>query len=86
MESEISEIPHVFQKILDHSEIFSKAASLLGTKDIQSVLILARGTSDNAAHFLKYLLEVSKITKKQYYGSTQLFFTFESKKIHLTID
>jgi glucosamine--fructose-6-phosphate aminotransferase (isomerizing) len=58
MASEISEIPHVFQKILDHSEIFSKAASLLGSKDIQSVLILARGTSDNAAHFLKYLLEV----------------------------
>jgi glucosamine--fructose-6-phosphate aminotransferase (isomerizing) len=58
MASEISEIPHVFQEMLNHSKIFSAASSLLKAQDIRSVLILARGTSDNAAHFLKYLLEV----------------------------
>jgi glucosamine--fructose-6-phosphate aminotransferase (isomerizing) len=58
MASEISEIPHVFQEMLNRSEVFSVASSLLKDQDIRSVLILARGTSDNAAHFLKYLLEV----------------------------
>ena len=58
MASEIAEIPYVFQQLLDQADVFSQAATLLREREIRSVLILARGTSDNAAHFLKYLLEV----------------------------
>ena len=54
---EIEEIPRVLERI---SEAFSrdeKVKSLLLENGFDSVIILARGTSDNAAHFLKYLLE-----------------------------
>jgi glucosamine--fructose-6-phosphate aminotransferase (isomerizing) len=57
MESEIAEIPAVFQTLLDNPAQFSDLANLLNKSEIQSVLVLARGTSDNAAHFLKYLIE-----------------------------
>ena len=57
MESEIAEIPVVFQNLLDNPTQFSDLANLLNKSEIKSVLVLARGTSDNAAHFLKYLIE-----------------------------
>ena len=57
MESEISQIPEVFQTILDNSNQFDKLQDVFKNHDFKSVQILARGTSDNAAHFLKYLIE-----------------------------
>ncbi len=57
MESEIAEIPAVFQTLLENPAQFSDLQNLLNKSSIQSVLVLARGTSDNAAHFLKYLIE-----------------------------
>jgi glucosamine--fructose-6-phosphate aminotransferase (isomerizing) len=57
MESEISEIPAVFTKLLASESQFTALSDLLSSNKIRSVLVLARGTSDNAAHFLKYLIE-----------------------------
>ena len=57
MQSEIAEIPAVFTKLIAAESQFSELSNLLKTNEIQSVLVLARGTSDNAAHFLKYLIE-----------------------------
>ena len=57
MASEIAEIPAVFTKLLDTESQFTALANLLKNSEIKSVLVLARGTSDNAAHFLKYLIE-----------------------------
>ena len=57
MSSEIAETPAVFTAILDDLSGFESIKNLLTTEKIQSVLILARGTSDNAAHYLKYLIE-----------------------------
>ena len=57
MASEIAETPKVFKAILDNREAFNTVKDILSTERIQSVLILARGTSDNAAHYLKYLIE-----------------------------
>jgi glucosamine--fructose-6-phosphate aminotransferase (isomerizing) len=57
MQSEIAEIPAVFSKLIATESQFGALQSLLKSNQIQSVLVLARGTSDNAAHFLKYLIE-----------------------------
>jgi glucosamine--fructose-6-phosphate aminotransferase (isomerizing) len=57
MESEINEIPKVFERLLANAEQFEELAKKLGNYDFKSIQILARGTSDNAAHFLKYLIE-----------------------------
>jgi glucosamine--fructose-6-phosphate aminotransferase (isomerizing) len=57
MSSEIAETPSVFTSILSDLSGFDSIKDLLTTEKIQSVLILARGTSDNAAHYLKYLIE-----------------------------
>jgi glucosamine--fructose-6-phosphate aminotransferase (isomerizing) len=57
MASEIAETPKVFSAILDNIEAFNSVKKVLVEEEIQSVLILARGTSDNAAHYLKYLIE-----------------------------
>ena len=57
MSSEIAETPAVFSKILRDLSGFDSVKNILNTEKIQSVLILARGTSDNAAHYLKYLIE-----------------------------
>lgn len=55
---EIHEIPAVLtklsQSLLSNHPVINKVKNL----DFLSVMILARGTSDNAAHFLKYLIEV----------------------------
>ena len=57
MASEIAETPKVFTSILDNQQAFDSVKNVLVEEKIQSVLILARGTSDNAAHYLKYLIE-----------------------------
>ncbi len=57
MASEIAETPKVFQAIFDNKDAFDAVKDVLTEEKIQSVLILARGTSDNAAHYLKYLIE-----------------------------
>jgi len=57
MASEIAETPKVFTKLLDNKDAFNSVKNILKEQDIKSVLILARGTSDNAAHYLKYLIE-----------------------------
>jgi glucosamine--fructose-6-phosphate aminotransferase (isomerizing) len=57
MASEIAETPKVFKAILDKKDVFASIKDVLIEQDIKSVLILARGTSDNAAHYLKYLIE-----------------------------
>ena len=57
MASEIAETPGVFASLLENSSVFNEVKDVLLTEKIHSVLILARGTSDNAAHFLKYLIE-----------------------------
>ena len=54
---EIEEIPQVLERISKHLEADTRAESLLSEKKFHSIIILARGTSDNAAHFLKYLIE-----------------------------
>ena len=59
MQSEIAEIPAVLAKLADSPEQFSALSNLLKANEIRSVLVLARGTSDNAAHFLKYLIETN---------------------------
>jgi glucosamine--fructose-6-phosphate aminotransferase (isomerizing) len=57
MQSEIAQIPAVFTKLISAESQFMALSDLLKKNEIQSVLVLARGTSDNAAHFLKYLIE-----------------------------
>ena len=57
MASEIAETPKVFTAILNNVQAFDSVKNVLLEEKIQSVLILARGTSDNAAHYLKYLIE-----------------------------
>lgn len=57
MSSEIAETPSVFRRIIDAMPTSQTIKEVLSKGEIQSVLILARGTSDNAAHFLKYLIE-----------------------------
>jgi len=57
MESEINEIPAVFAKILENLEQFQPFEKVISSRRFNSVQILARGTSDNAAHFLKFLIE-----------------------------
>ena len=57
MSSEIAETPWVFKAIIENRDMFNSVKDVLKDQEIQSVLILARGTSDNAAYFLKYLIE-----------------------------
>jgi glucosamine--fructose-6-phosphate aminotransferase (isomerizing) len=57
MRSEIAEFPVVFQKLADQIPVISKQIEALALNQIDSVILVARGTSDNAALFLKYLIE-----------------------------
>jgi glucosamine--fructose-6-phosphate aminotransferase (isomerizing) len=58
MLSEIRETPEVLGRISKEFASNTIAQDLLDKHKFQSVIILARGTSDNAAHFLKYLIEI----------------------------
>ena len=57
MRSEIAEIPLVFQRLIASLPLFNEASKIIRKSECSSVVILARGTSDNAAHFLKSLIE-----------------------------
>jgi glucosamine--fructose-6-phosphate aminotransferase (isomerizing) len=57
MESEIAEIPAIFQKLSGAHEQIHALQKFFTEHEFRSVQILARGTSDNAAQFLKYLIE-----------------------------
>ena len=54
---EISEIPRMLGDIANAISSNQSAKNLLRDRNFDSVIILARGTSDNAGHYLKYLLE-----------------------------
>jgi len=55
--SEISASPAIFERLLAAKAQFASAAELIKARDIQAVTIVARGTSANAGHFLKHLVE-----------------------------
>ncbi len=57
MEQEIFETPAVYQRLLADQSQFTSLKNLISEREIHTILILARGTSDNAAFFLKYLIE-----------------------------
>ena len=57
MAAEINEIPRVFQAIADHSAEYTTLITELNLSTFDSVILVARGTSDNAALYLKYLIE-----------------------------
>ena len=58
MYSEISETPDVFSRLINSEAQFKQAAEEIKARNITNVIILARGTSDNAGHYLKFLIEV----------------------------
>ena len=58
MYSEISETPDVFSQLINSEKQFEQAAEEMQSRKITNVIILARGTSDNAGHYLKFLIEV----------------------------
>jgi len=59
MYAEIREQPEVLERILNEgwTEVLS-ASRALREDGLRSVMIVARGTSDNAALYAKYLVEV----------------------------
>lgn len=57
MKSEINQTPQIFDKILKSNLVSGELENVLEKEQIKSILVLARGTSDNAAHFFKYLIE-----------------------------
>lgn len=54
MESEIYEIPKVFEKLFNNLAQFESVKNL---SEINNIIILARGTSRNAGQYLKYLID-----------------------------
>ncbi|MFD1747549.1 SIS domain-containing protein [Rhizobium helianthi] len=59
MRQEINEIPQVAARLLERqAAAFEKAGSLLRERDPAVVVTIARGSSDHAAHFLKYAIEL----------------------------
>jgi glucosamine--fructose-6-phosphate aminotransferase (isomerizing) len=56
LRSEIGEQPDVFRRVLDiNADPLTAVAAQLGAADFNYALIAARGTSDNAARYAKYL-------------------------------
>ena len=58
MESEINQTPEVIKRLIENQQQFDSVVTKIKSSSIKSVMIAARGTSDNAAHFLKQLIEV----------------------------
>ncbi|NCX76587.1 MAG: SIS domain-containing protein [Actinobacteria bacterium] len=58
MEFEIKQTPEVLGRLLMGQQQFETAVARIKSSSIKSVMIAARGTSDNAAHYLKHLIEV----------------------------
>ncbi len=57
MRAEIEEVPAVFMRIKSHAHEMIEQISQLDLNAIDSVILVGRGTSDNAALYLKYLIE-----------------------------
>ncbi len=57
MSKEIAEIPAIYRGASSQREELLAAVSYIKAHKITNVQILARGSSDNAAHFLKFLIE-----------------------------
>lgn len=57
MRAEIEEIPAVFARIKESAPDMGAQIHRLPLADFDSVILVARGTSDNAALYLKYLIE-----------------------------
>jgi glucosamine--fructose-6-phosphate aminotransferase (isomerizing) len=57
MRSEIAQTPEVFHNLSKKISDYQSLINQLNLSRIQSVILVARGTSDNAALFLKYLVE-----------------------------
>lgn len=57
MMKEIEEIPRILEIIASNFERNEAVQSFIENQKFSSVILVARGTSDNAAHFLKYLIE-----------------------------
>lgn len=59
MREEIDEIPAAAARLLETSRtVIAEAATALRDKDPGVVVTIARGSSDHAAHFLKYAIEL----------------------------
>lgn len=59
MRQEIDQIPHVAANLLERKVVeFEEAGNLLRKRDPAVVVSIARGSSDHAAHFLKYAIEL----------------------------
>ena len=57
MQREINEIPRMLNDISKSIATNEEVKELFKKKNFTSAIIVARGTSDNAGHYLKYLLE-----------------------------
>ena len=57
MRSEIAQTPEVFQNLSNKISDYQSLINQLNLSRIQSVILVARGTSDNAALFIKYILQ-----------------------------
>ena len=57
MRAEIEEIPSVFSRLADHWAEYVERLHQFSFEHCDSVILVARGTSDNAALYLKYLIE-----------------------------
>lgn len=59
MRQEINEIPDAVARLLDNAKNdFHEAGSQLKARDPSVIVTIARGSSDHAAHFLKYAIEL----------------------------
>src|SRR3546814_11311687 len=60
MRQEINEIPHAVARLLDgSSEMIAAAGRALRDRDPTFLITIARGSSDHAATFIKYAIELS---------------------------
>ena len=59
MRQEIDEIPDAVARLLDNANAdFHEAGGRLKARDPAVIVTIARGSSDHAAHFLKYAIEL----------------------------
>jgi glucosamine--fructose-6-phosphate aminotransferase (isomerizing) len=58
MAQEIAQSPAIITRLLDSHSEFEAIANEIKSRGVTSAVLVARGTSDNAAHFLKYLIEL----------------------------
>ncbi len=58
MAAEIAEQPAIWRRVLAGRDAIAQVASTLATRQPRFVLLVARGTSDHAALYAKYLVEI----------------------------